>query len=98
MRRTSVIAALVLLLSTFSASIDRQSNSDYRARRVALSKLAKGGITVLFASMEPMGGNAIYGFRQNDNFYYLTGWAEPGAALVIAPAVEPTATTPARAY
>jgi Xaa-Pro aminopeptidase len=96
--RTSLLTLLVLLTSTMSFSLDRQSNGDYRARRVALSKLSKGGVTVLFAPLEQSGGNAIYGFRQDDNFYYLTGWAEPGAAIVIAPAVEATPTSPAREY
>src|SRR6185369_8082126 len=98
MRRTSLLVSCLLLVSTFCLSLDRQSNADYRARRVALSKISKGGVTVLFAPLEQSGGNAIYGFRQDDNFYYLTGWSEPGAALVIAPAVEATATTPARVY
>ena len=26
----------------------------------------------------------IFGFHQDSNFYYLTGWIEPGAALLIA--------------
>src|SRR6266702_701682 len=98
MRRASLLVSFLLLIATFSPSLDRQSNADYRARRVALSKLAKGGVTVLFAPLEPQGGNAIYGFRQDDNFYYLTGWTEPGAALVITPAVEATATTPRHEY
>jgi Xaa-Pro aminopeptidase len=97
-RRVSLLALLVLLASALSYCLDRQPNADYRARRVALSKLSKGGVTVLFAPVEPSGGNAIYGFRQDDNFYYLTGWTEPGAAIVIAPAVDATATAPARAY
>ena len=97
-RRTSLLLVLVVLISTFSFSLDRQANADYRARRVALSRLTKGGVVVLFAPMEPSGGNAIYGFRQEDNFYYLTGWAEPGAALVIAPEVAATETTPKREY
>lgn len=98
MRRTLLLIATVVLLSSIVFSIDRQSNADYRARRVALSKLAKGGVVVLFAPMEPSGGNAIYGFRQDDNFYYLTGWTEPGAALMIAPEVEATATSSKREY
>src|SRR4029077_17649671 len=44
------------------------------------------------------GPNAVYGFRQDNNFYYLSGWAEPGASLVIAPAVEASGNTPARPY
>jgi Xaa-Pro aminopeptidase len=53
---------------------------------------------ILFAGVEGEGGNAINGFRQDNNFYYLSGWSEPGAALVIFPEVAATETTPARAY
>jgi Xaa-Pro aminopeptidase len=98
MRRTILLALLLVIVSTFSFTLDRQSNADYRARRVALSKLTKGGVVVLFAPTEPAGGNAIYGFRQNDNFYYLTGWTEPGAALLIAPAADATPTSEKREY
>jgi Xaa-Pro aminopeptidase len=53
---------------------------------------------VLFAPMEAEGPNALYGFRQDDNFYYLTGCPDPGAALIIAPATEANGDQPARAY
>jgi Xaa-Pro aminopeptidase len=78
--------------------LDRQPGADYRARRVALSQKLKGGVAVLFAATEGDGPNDLYGFRQDNNFFYLTGWAEPGAAVVIAPAVEATANAPARPY
>lgn len=78
---------LFLLLAVLSASaLERQNNADYHARRVALSKLMQGGSLVLFAPTEPEGQNDLYGFRQSDNFYYLTGWSEPGAAVLISPA------------
>lgn len=78
---------LFLLLAVLSVSaIERQNNADYHARRVALSKLMQGGSLVLFAPTEPEGQNDLYGFRQSDNFYYLTGSSEPGAAVLISPA------------
>ena len=86
----------VLTNSLFA--LDRQPGADYRARRVALSKKLNGGVAVLFAATESEGPNAIYGFRQDNDFFYLTGWAEPGAAVVIAPAVEAKGDTPARPY
>ena len=43
----------------------------------------EGGALVLFAPTEAEGPNNLYGFRQDDNFFYLTGWLEPGAALLI---------------
>lgn len=80
---------LFLLLAVLSASaLDRQNNADYHARRVALAKAMQNGSLVLFAPTEPEGQNDLYGFRQSDNFYYLTGWAEPGAAVLISPATD----------
>ncbi len=88
----------LLLLSTACFSLERQPNADYHARRERLAQQMKGGVLVLFAGTEAAGQNAVYGFRQDNNFYYLTGWSEPGAAVVIASPVEATADHPARPY
>jgi Xaa-Pro aminopeptidase len=69
--------------SAYANATERQSNADYHARRMALAKAMEGGALVLFAPTEAEGPNDLYGFRQDDNFYYLTGWGEPGAALLI---------------
>lgn len=74
---------LFLVLSLSACAMERQANNDYRERRVALAKQMQGGTLVLFAPTEAEGPNNLFGFRQNDDFYYLTGWAEPGAAVVI---------------
>ena len=71
------------VLSLCAGATERQSGADYHARRVALAKVMEGGALVLFAPTEAEGPNNLYGFRQDDNFYYLTGWSEPGAALLI---------------
>ncbi len=63
-----------LLLSLSATALDRQANADYRARRQALAEKTKGGVVVLFAATEAEGPNALNGFRQDDNFFYLTGW------------------------
>src|SRR6516162_6400779 len=71
-------------LSSLSASaLDRQPNEDYRARRLALAQKLNGGIAVIFAATESEGPNATNGFRQDNNFFYLSGSTEPGAALLI---------------
>ena len=78
--------AFVLAILTITASAtERQNNTDYRARRQALAKAmsADHGSLILFAPVEPEGQNDLYGFRQENNFYYLTGWPEPGAAILI---------------
>jgi Xaa-Pro aminopeptidase len=82
-------SSFLLLSVVISAhALDRQSNADYRARRLALSSKTNGGIVLLFAAVEAEGPNALYGYRQDNNFYYLTGLNEPGAALLIAPEVQ----------
>jgi Xaa-Pro aminopeptidase len=89
---------LVVLVCQIGWALERQPNADYRARRQALSKKTNGAVVVLFAPTEPAGPNALYGFRQSDNFYYLSGWTTPGAALVIAPAVEASGNSAAKPY
>ncbi|HUK88498.1 MAG TPA: Xaa-Pro aminopeptidase [Terriglobales bacterium] len=76
----------VLLLCVSAGALERQANADYRARRQRLAEATKGGLVLLFAATEAEGQNAVWGFHQDENFYYLSGWAEPGAALLIAPA------------
>jgi Xaa-Pro aminopeptidase len=89
--------SFLLLASALAFALDRQPNSDYHARREALARKV-GGVVVLFAPMESEGPNDLYGFRQEDNFYYLSGSTEPGAALLIAPAAEAVGDKPARSY
>ena len=95
-RRILVLA--LLLTASLACALERQPNADYRARRQALAARTNGGAVVLFAATEAEGPNALYGFRQDENFYYLTGWSLPGGALLIAPAVEAKGSAPARPY
>jgi Xaa-Pro aminopeptidase len=68
-------------------SLTKQPASVYRARRVALADKLHGGVAVLFAAEEPL--LDLMPYRQDEDFYYLTGWNEPGAALmIVAPAPE----------
>src|SRR5271169_2642614 len=56
----------------------------YRARRIELRKSLDDGVTVLFGHREE-DEDLRTGFFQESNFYYLTGWREPGAILLLAP-------------
>lgn len=87
MKRNRLFVFLILF-SLSACAFERQDNHDYRERRVALAKLMQGGTLVLFAPTEAEGPNNLFGFRQNDDFYYLTGWAEPGAAVLISGATD----------
>jgi Xaa-Pro aminopeptidase len=53
----------------------------YHGRRVALAAKLHGGVAVFFAAEEAVLDLTPY--RQDSDFYYLTGWNEPGAALVV---------------
>jgi Xaa-Pro aminopeptidase len=78
-------------------ALDRQPNADYRSRRQALAQKVNG-VVVLFAATENEGPNDLYGFRQDDNFYYLSGSIVPGAALLIASPAEGKEGSAARPY
>jgi Xaa-Pro aminopeptidase len=83
MRKALLLSLLFFFLFLqFSWALDRQPNSDYHMRRQALASRAGGGLVLLFASDEAEGPNDLYGYRPDDNFFYLSGWAEPGAALL----------------
>jgi Xaa-Pro aminopeptidase len=88
---------LLIVCSQLTWALDRQPNADYAARRHALATKANG-VVLLFARTEAEGPNDLYGFRQDDNFFYLSGWTEPGAALLIAPAAQASGSSPAGAY
>jgi len=83
MLRRIVLSLVVMSFAASALATERQSNADYRARRVALAKSMENGMLLLFAPLEAEGPNALFGFRQDDNFYYLSGWAGPGAAVLI---------------
>ncbi len=71
------------LFSQLIWALDRQPSTDYRVRRQSLAGKTSGGAVLLFASNEAEGPNDLYGYRPDDSFFYLSGWAEPGAALLI---------------
>jgi Xaa-Pro aminopeptidase len=95
MKLSKYLAALALLIFCvmFKAiALERQPDADYHSRRVALGASLKGGVAILFASDEPSAEYLSY--RQDEDFYYLTGWNQPGAAVMIIGASEPAAATP----
>ena len=84
MKLLRVVAAVLLAVCAAVPTIhalEKQPAKVYQARRVALSEKLNGGVAVLFAAREPVLDFMAY--RQDSEFYYLTGWTEPGAALVV---------------
>jgi Xaa-Pro aminopeptidase len=78
------VLLFLMLAAPLGWALDRQPNADYRARRQAVASRATGGMVLLFAPNEAEGPNDVYGYRPDNNFFYLSGWAEPGAALLVA--------------
>src|SRR2546428_1970383 len=93
-----VVVCSVLSSCPLSGALDRQPISDSRARREKLAAKLDGGFALVFAPPEAEGPNDIYGYRPDDSFYYLTGWPEPGAALLVRSAREAKENSPAQSY
>src|SRR5690242_10804726 len=96
--RFAIVSLVVLLAFTPSVlfALDRQPAAIYQARREALAKELHGGVALVFGNYEP--DMEYLDFRQDEDFYYLTGWNEPGAALIVADAVPAGAGKPALSY
>ena len=62
--------------------------NEYKERRTALRKAVTDGVIILFGGTERDHGDLRSPFFQEPNFYYLTGWSEPGAMLVLTPEEE----------
>ena len=77
MKRTLIATVLVAGLRVYTAD----PLPDYHARRLRLAEKLKGGIAILFAAPEPR--SMLISYRQDSDFYYLTGWNQPSAALFI---------------
>ena len=76
----AVLLACAIGVSSLQA-LEKQPASAYHARREALGAKLRGGVAILFAAPEPVLDFMPY--RQDSDFYYLTGWNEPGAALMV---------------
>ncbi|MCT6882295.1 MAG: aminopeptidase P N-terminal domain-containing protein, partial [Snodgrassella alvi] len=57
----------------------------YRQRRQhVLSQIGEDGVAIIFAAPEQRRSNDTeYPYRQDSYFHYLTGFPEPGAALIL---------------
>jgi Xaa-Pro aminopeptidase len=78
------IALLAITALSGKAPLD-----EFRARRAALRESLGGaadGVFLLKGQAE--GSDRIFRFEQDLNFFYLTGWSEPGAAILLTPSDE----------
>ena len=79
MSRFPLRAALFSLLAVSSLRAALPL-AEFEAHRATVQK-DLDGVLVLFGAIDS--GEALSGFRQESNFYYLTGWREPSAILLL---------------
>lgn len=84
-------SALILLASVFPVAVlpavawEREPLSVYHQRRARLVGETGDGVIALFGYAEADVAASVTGFHQNEAFYYLTGWHEPDAMLLVVP-------------
>src|ERR1700728_302736 len=74
---------LFILLMTVQVAyaLDSVPKAEYRQRRVNLAAELHGGSTLIVAAHEPL--MEYQDYRQDEDFFYLTGSNEPGGALLL---------------
>ena len=81
------LAAVAILGTALAAGAwEREPLTVFHERRARLIRDTGGdGVVVLFGYDEADVAASVTSFRQNEEFYYLTGWNEPGAIMLLAP-------------
>ena len=65
---------------------DRGNLADYHVRRgILVGRTGGHGVIVLYGYDDQDVAASVTTFRQNEEFYYLAGWNEPGAILMLVP-------------
>src|SRR2546430_1387264 len=80
------LLAIVLLATPFTLPAAAKIPLDEFASRRASLRKSLEGVLVLFAQTE--GKDEIFRVHAEPNFYYLTGWKQPGAVLLLTPSDE----------
>ena len=81
-------AATVLAVCAWAGVVEHAIPPDEYANRRAALRRSVDGVLVLAGATEQETGDLRSGFHQESNFYYLTGWTEPGALLLMTPSSE----------
>ena len=76
---------IVVLVAMALPAAEGVLPEEYRSRRIALREHIRDGVLILLGATD---GGLRSPFFQDSNFYYLTGWSEPGAVLVMTPSDE----------
>ncbi len=79
--RSKLTLFLLLMAAQVAHTLDSVPKAEYRERRIKLAAELHGGSAVIFAAHEPP--MEYQDYRQDEDFFYLTGSNEPGGALLV---------------
>jgi Xaa-Pro aminopeptidase len=90
-RHQAILAAALTVVAMLGSALaacawERESLSAFHERRARLIRDTGGdGVVVLYGYGDADVAASVTSFRQNEQFYYLTGWNEPEAVMLLAP-------------
>src|SRR5213075_2526384 len=84
-RRYFLLFLCAFVITTVAFAIEKEPSQEYRARRERLARRIKGNALVLRAAPD----EELVKYQPEPNFYYLTGFDEPNAVLLLNAAAEP---------
>ena len=90
-QRKAMLATVMTMLAILGAGLaacawEREPLSAFHERRARLIRDTGGdGVVVLYGYGDADVAASVTSFRQNEQFYYLTGWNEPEAIMLLAP-------------
>ena len=80
-----LLAAAMLIAPLALPASGKMPLEEYRNRRAKLRN-SLDGVLVLFGRVE--GRDEVFRVPEEPNFYYLTGWSQPGARMILTPSRE----------
>src|SRR5207247_1313148 len=84
-RHKAVLCLCAFVMVTAAFAIEKEPLQEYRSRRERLEQRIKGYALVLRAAPD----QELKKYQPEPNFYYLTGFDEPGAILLLDSSSEP---------
>ena len=85
-RITSFVSFFLILAALPAAAWERETLSAFHERRERLVRETGGdGVIIMFGYGDAEVASSVTMFRQNEMFYYLTGWNEPNALMLVVP-------------
>jgi len=75
----ALASLLIISLCLSVVAADKEPLQEYKSRRERLARKVDGGVIVVFAAPD----RDLVEYQQESNFYYLTGFDEPDAVMII---------------